>query len=82
MKPNQEDDLGCDRTILLPKTKCSWINHMIDLPVVVMLWCSNMKPIDYKGRSASFKAVNSVSRLNQTFNDCVLPLFLSLMIWV
>ena len=37
----------------------------------MLFWCRNMKPTDYRGRSASFTAVNNLSRQNRIF-DAVL----------
>ena len=72
MQKDQQDDPNIYINSLVPSTAHLRINHTLDLMVTVLLWCSNVKPMAFKGRSASFTAVNNLSGLNQPSISCIL----------
>ena len=70
---NQQDGHNCEIRIFVPRMHLSQLIHMLGWMVTVMMWCSNLKQVDYKVRSASFTATNNFSIQKRSLDACILP---------
>ena len=73
---NQQGGNNCEIYILVPNTSLSRLNHRLYWMVTVLLWCRNLKPKDYEGRSTLFTALNKLSGRNQYFCACLLTFYI------
>ena len=60
---------------LVPKMPHSRLKHTLYSLVTVMLWCRNMKSMNYDGRSASLTMIKNLLGWNRYFSAWILPLF-------
>ena len=66
LRMNQQEDLNYDINILVHSMPCSWINHILEWLVIVLLWFSYVKPTNYKGRFSSFTISINLMKLNRS----------------
>ena len=62
---------------LVPRIPRSFLNHMIDWLVTVMLWCRNVKPTGYRGWYIYITEVNDLFRWKRIF-DAVFSMYFQL----
>ena len=75
VQTNQQEYPNYEINSWVPMIPSLWLNHTLDLLVTVLLWCSGMKPMNFKGSFTSSSVVNHLSRINRLIDTFFLFLF-------